>query len=502
MNASKQITTTHTSIPHCESETHVSSAISLLTRCRLRAYLIALTCLATTPTLQAVTPAPDGGYPGYNTAEGDFALDRLSTGQRNTAAGYAALGMNETGWENTAIGAHTLQFNSNSFNTATGTFALYVNSGSNNTATGSSALKNNLTGSSNTASGAEALRLVNGSQNTATGARALYGNSGTSGGTSYNNGSHNTATGFESLFSNKDGGYNVANGWQTLYSNTSGISNSATGAIALHQNTTGSYNTATGTNALRQNVSGSNNTASGMQALYNNNGQNNTASGAFALQNNTSGSSNVALGLQAGSNLTTGSNNIVIGANVLGAAGDANKIRIGKQGTQSATYIAGIYGKSVFSASGVAVFVDTTGKLGTIKSSARYKKQIRPMDKASEPILDLEPVTFRYKQELDPNGVTQFGLIAEQVEKVSPDLVVRDENGKVETVRYEAVNAMLLNEFLKEHTTVQQQKTEIAELKSLTAKQQKQIEALTTAVEKVNDKVKLAQSAYARVAEK
>jgi hypothetical protein len=207
---------------------------------------------------------------------------------------------------------------------------------------------------------------------------------------------------------------------------------------------------------------------------------------------------NVAIGIDAGFNFTTGSNNIVIGANVLGNAGESGKIRIGKQGTQTATYIAGIYGKTVASATKVGVMIDSTGKLGTVVSSARFKEAIKPMNEASEALLQLKPVTFRYRHELDPDGVPQFGLIAEQVEKVNPDLVVRDQDGKVNTVRYEAVNAMLLNEFLKEHRTVQEQgrivqeqEARLAKDEAIIAKQQKQIEALTTGLQKVSDQVEL-----------
>jgi hypothetical protein len=203
------------------------------------------------------------------------------------------------------------------------------------------------------------------------------------------------------------------------------------------------------------------------------------AVGADALINNKTGSNNIALGATAGSSLTTGGNNIDIGA--LGAAGEANTIRIGKS-TQKKTFVAGIRGVTV--ASGVGVIVGTSGQLGTVVSSARCKEAIKPMDKSSEAILALKPVTFHYKKELDPDGTAQFGLIAEQVEKVNPDLVVRDEDGKVNTVRYEAVNAMLLNEFLKEHRQVQ-------ELKGTVAQQQKQIEALTATIQKVSERVEL-----------
>jgi uncharacterized coiled-coil protein SlyX len=206
------------------------------------------------------------------------------------------------------------------------------------------------------------------------------------------------------------------------------------------------------------------------------------------------------LGNNAGQNLTTGSNNIDIGANVLGNAGEANTIRIGKSGSQQKTFIAGISGKTV--ASGVGVIIGSNGQLGTVQSSARFKNDIKPMDKASETLLKLKPVTFHYKEELDPDKIPQFGLIAEEVEKVDPDLVVHDEEGKVTTVRYEAVNAMLLNEFLKEHRKVEEQKATITRLESKVAKQeliatqqQKQIEALTATVQKVSDQLELTKAA-------
>ena len=175
------------------------------------------------------------------------------------------------------------------------------------------------------------------------------------------------------------------------------------------------------------------------------------ADGYQALFNNTTGSNNIALGFQAGMNLTTGSNNIHIAA--LGVAGESNTIRSGKNGVQTATFIGGIRGATV--AGGVGVIVDTSGHLGTVSSSERFKDAIKPMDKASETILALKPVTFRYKHELDPDGIPQFGLVAEDVEKVNPALVARDDKGEIYTVRYDAVNAMLLNEFLKEHRKVQ-----------------------------------------------
>ena len=184
-------------------------------------------------------------------------------------------------------------------------------------------------------------------------------------------------------------------------------------------------------------------------------------------------------------------------------AAEAKTIRIGTGGRQINTYIAGINGVTV--AGGVGVIIDSTGHLGTVTSSAQYKHQIKPMDKASEAILSLKPVTFRYKPELDPKGIPQFGLVAEDVEKVNPDLVARDEQGIPYTVRYEAVNAMLLNEFLKEHRKVEEQDREIQEQAATTTKlestvatqseliaqQQKQIEALTATVRKVSERVEL-----------
>jgi len=171
-------------------------------------------------------------------------------------------------------------------------------------------------------------------------------------------------------------------------------------------------------------------------------------------------------------NLTTGSNNIDIGN--AGVAAESGKIRIGKQGTHNGTFIAGIAGVVV---TGPHVVVNASGKLGVAASSARFKKAIKPMDHASRVIHQLEPVTFRYNEDLDPNGIPQFGLVAEQVEKVNADLVVRDEEGKAMTVRYEAVNAMLLNEFLKEHRKVEEL--------------EKQIKALTDTVRKVSERVEV-----------
>ena len=324
-----------------------------------------------------------------------------------------------------------------------------------------------------------------------------------------NNGLFNTWQGDDALISNTSGAGNSAFGWRALFSNTdasfntgvgggalslnTGDSNAAVGAAALLLNTVGSQNVAVGTDALVFNDSGADNAAIGWFALFENTtGGVNTAIGAEALSNNTTGFNNIALGFAAGDLLTTGDDNIDIGNE--GVRDEAGTVRIGTDGTQTRTFIAGISGVVV---SGAGVVVNASGQLGVAGSSARFKDAIKPMDKASEAILALKPVTFRYKHELDAKGIPQFGLVAEDVEKVNPDLVARDDQGKPYTVRYEAVNAMLLNEFLKAHSKMEEQEATIAELKSTVAqqqkgfdskltKQEKQIEALTAGLQKVS----------------
>jgi hypothetical protein len=267
-----------------------------------------------------------------------------------------------------------------------------------------------------------------------------------------------------------------------LQFNTTGSDNTANGAGALQYNTTGIENLANGHQALFTNTTGSNNTANGAGALYyNTTADNNTAYGYQTLLSNTTGSSNIALGFNAGINLTTGSNNIDIGN--IGVAAEANTIRLGTAGNQTATFIAGIRATPITGAQ--AVGVNANG----------FKEAIKPMDKASEAILSLQPVTFRYKKELDPKGATQFGLVAEEVAKVNTDLVMMDEQGKPFTVRYDDVNAMLLNEFLKEHRTVQALKSAAAKQEATIAHQQKQIEALGAAVQKVSAQVEMSRPA-------
>ena len=290
---------------------------------------------------------------------------------------------------------------------------------------------------------------------------------------------------------------NTADGFDALHFLTTGILDTATGVGALSHTTTGISNTANGALALHGNITGNSNTATGRLALYGNTtGSYNTANGRRALSD-TTGNTNTGLGFAAGENLT-GDNNIDIGN--LGVAGEANTIRIGEPTAvtdidgvalqaHTATFIAGISGVAV---TGATVQVTSDGQLGVAPSSARFKDGIKPMDKASEAILALKPVTFHYKKEIDPDRTPQFGLVAEQVEKVKPDLIVRDAKDKPYTVRYEAVNAMLLNEFLKEHRTVQEQGATIA-------KQQKQIEALATGLQKVSDELELSKPALRTV---
>ena len=275
---------------------------------------------------------------------------------------------------------------------------------------------------------------------------------------------------------------NTADGAGALVSLTFGKWNSAFGYQALNKDTTGSTNTATGLRALVNNVGGNANTANGVMALFNStNGVGNTAIGAQSLLNNTSGNVNIALGYRAGASLGSGSNNIIIGHQ---GANESNTIRIGTNASHTRTFIAGI--KDVVINLGDPVYINSAGQLGSVLSSQRYKADIKPMDAASEAIFALNPVTFRYKQEFDPKGVPQFGLVAEEVAKVDPDLVVPDAEGKPRSVRYEAVNAMLLNEFLKQHRKMQEQAATIGDLKStvarqeaIIAQQQKGMEAVT-----------------------
>jgi hypothetical protein len=447
---------------------------------RLVTIVLLLTCFGVTPAPKAfgVIPPPDGGYPNFTTAEGQRALLHLTSGTANTGLGWSSLLNVTTGSFNTGVGAGALALNTADSNTAIGTAALLLNtSGTDNTANGAFALLNNDGGQGNTAVGTDALHdNTSGSFSTATGFGALVHNN-TNANTAngalalQNNttGFGNTGTGGQALQSNQGGSHNTATGYQALLFNTTSDDNTAYGYQTLVNNT-GQANTAIGFQALYHNTSSNFNTAIGWGALGDNTGDNNTAVGQIALNNNTTGSVNTALGAAAGNGVTTGNNVICIGA--AGANVD------------NSCYIGNIWNQP--SPGGTTVFVNTDGKLGTTLSSRRFKEKIEPMGKGSEAILALQPVTFRYKKEFDPTKAAQFGLVAEDVEKVNSDLVVHDKEGKPCSVRYDQVNAMLLNEFLKEHHKVEEQDTRILKQEATIAKQQKQIEALAAGLQKVS----------------
>jgi trimeric autotransporter adhesin len=392
-------------------------------------------------------PPPDGDYANRNTAEGKDALFSLTTGAENTAIGFQALFNNTTG----------------RFNTASGAFALFSNvTGFENTAYGVQALGSNTTGMENTAIGLDALfSNATGEANTAVGWAALLNN--TTGGA-------NTANGFQALYSNTTGGQNTANGFQALYHNTTGSGNAANGFGALYHNTAGNHNTANGDGALDNNTTGDHNAANGVAALFfNTTGGDNTGNGFWALSSNNTGSSNSALGAFAGFNVITASNVICIGANVAG------------EDVSDTTWIGNVYGVTTQSGTAAPVIISQNGQLGTVASSRRFKKDIEPMDKISEGILDLKPVIFHYRS--DKTNTPQFGLIAEEVAKVNPALVLPDKEGKPYTVRYDQVNAMLLNEFLKENRTVQSQQKEIDALKAELKEQRALIQKVSAQLE-------------------
>src|SRR6266498_3507065 len=438
-------------------------------------------CFALSPMAQAVSPAPDGGYPGGNTAEGQSALFSLTSGIYNTAVGIFSLESNAAGNFNTAIGAGALFATTSDENTATGAGALFSNStGEANTAQGVFALFNNTDGSNNTANGLEALFTNRtGQGNTATGAQALF----------FNNGDP----------TNNEASYNSAFGDYALFGNTTGYGNSAFGSGALDLNNSGSFNTAAGFLALGGSfalgdgtiATGNHNTALGAVSLSSTTeGFQNTAVGAGALANNTIGSFNIALGSPTGGNVTTASNVICIGHPGLNV--------------DNSCFIGHIR-DALVAPDAIPVLIDSAGKLGTTSgSSRRFKKEIKPMDRASESILRLKPVSFHYKN--DSKRTTQFGLIAEEVAEVNADVVVRDDNGDICTVRYDAVNAMLLNEFLKEHKKVGELEATVAEqqksFQSKLAEQERQIKALAAGLQKVSAEVEISRPTLQMVVNK
>jgi len=402
---------------------------------RIQSIVIVLTLLflGLLPKMQAVSPAPDGCYPGFTTAEGCNALQHLATGAGNTAIGWYSLSSDTIHSYNTGVGAGTLVLNNADSNTAVGAAALLLNT----------------SGSRNTAVGTDALVFNNsGVRNTAVGAFALYNNL---------DGLVNTAIGDNVLFNNTHGNYNTAIGnglpGPALYSNTTGLFNTALGGGALSSNTEGNDNTGLGAGALAANIDGDENVAVGENALGNNTGNN-----------------NVALGNSAGFSHASGDNNIYIGYQIDHSGNESN-----------ACYIGSIFGQTA--SVGSAVYVTSNNKLGTVTSSKRFKEDIKAMDKVSDALFALKPVTFRYKKEIDPTAKSQLGLVAEDVEKVNPDLVVRDKEGKPYSVRYDQVNAMLLNEFLKEHATVLELKKEIATLTATVREQGAQIQKVSAQIE-------------------
>jgi hypothetical protein len=451
---------------------------------------LTLFCFGLSPTAKALLPppAPDGGYPGGNTAEGINALHDVNTavGINNTAVGANALTQNTTGFYNVAVGSGALASNTTgNFNMAIGTEALTNNNANFNLAIGFRVLFMNTTGNHLTGIGAAALR-----NNTTAG--------------------FNTAIGADAMRENTTGENNTAIGADALAQNTIAEENTAIGADALRNNTIGEQNTAIGADALVNNTTGHDNTVTGAGALLNNvTGHSNTANGAFALVNNTSGDGNIALGNNAGLLRTTGNFNIDIGNP--GLAGESRTIRIGNN-LQTRTFITGIRGVATGNANAIPVLIDSLGQLGTVSSSRRFKKDIELMEKTSEAILALEPVTFQYKN--DKTNTPQYGLIAEQVADINPDLVVRDDNGEIYTVRYDAINAMLLNEFLKEHRKVEKLEVTVAQqrkdfeaaitqlqkgFESNIAHQQEQIEALTAGLQKVSAQLETSKFATGRI---
>jgi hypothetical protein len=429
-----------------------------------------------------------------NTAIGAGTLAGNTTGNQDTAVGFDALGSNTTGAQNTATGSQALQNNTTgSMNTASGTGALYSNTtGGNNTASGAGALESNTTGGDNTAVGDLAL-LSNstGSDDTASGSAALIsnttGNNNTASGAAalYNNatGNFNTASGSNTLFTNTTGSNNTASGYKALHDNTTGGGNTADGASAMQGNTSGNFNTASGYQALQSGTSGSFNTANGYNGLLGNTtGHDNTASGASAMQGNTTGNYNTADGVNALISNMTGSNNIAIGfsaaTNVAsgnsnnihignsGASGDSATIKIGTLGTQTSVFIAGISGAT--SSGGAAVFVNSNGQLGTVTSSRRFKEQITDMGETSSMLFQLRPVNFFYKPEYDDGShLLQYGLIAEEVEKIYPEMVAYDGDGQILTVKYQMLAPMLLNEVQKQNAQIQKLQDRLAALEAL-----------------------------------
>jgi trimeric autotransporter adhesin len=392
---------------------------------------------------QAISPAPDGCYPNFTTAEGCNALVSLTTGAANTAIGWYPLFENSTGSFNTAVGAGALDLNTADSNTAVGVAALLLNtSGRESTAIGTAALEFNDSGNFNTANGAFALF-----SNTAS--------------------DQNTAVGYQALFSTGTG-LNTAVGYQALMANLGGLENTAMGDQALLGNTGGNFNVAVGGAALLTNTTGNDNTAVGGGAL-----------------NDTTGSDNTAIGFQAGILATVGNGNVYVGAGMSGVASEANH-----------TYVRNVNTTTVSGGNTDSVTVDlTTGLLGHLSSSRRYKENIKPMQEASKALFALNPVTFRYKKEIDQTQTLDYGLIAEEVAKVDPGLAIRDKDGQVESVRYSAINAMLLNEFLKEHKAFLEEQRKVQKLEAALDAVNQRLKQQEAKIEKVGAQIEMSKPA-------
>ena len=389
--------------------------------------LVVLFSIRIVPKASAVSPPPDGGYAGFNTAEGTNSLQNLTTGIGNASVGWYSLFSNTVGNFNTALGAGTLFSN-------IGELSGY---GTENTAVGAAALLNNTRGTRNTAVGAFALFYNVGAANIGP------------------DGSNNTAVGDRALFNNTTGCCNIAMGYQPLQANTEGFNDVAIGNQALLNNTTGDENTAIGTSTMTSNLTGRFNTA---------------------------------LGYSSGSNIT-GDGNVCIGVGV-----------DGEEGVDNSTYIRNINTTTQSFSAGVNDYVTvrlSDGRLGhtTVVSSQRYKENIKPLAADSEALYALRQVSFRLKKEYDETQAVGFGLIAEEVEDVDPALVYCNNKGQVESVRYEMVNAMLLNEFLKEHRKVQEQEATIARLTKEMENVLARLKEHDSKIQKVSDQIELSDSA-------
>ncbi len=403
-----------------------------------------------------------------------------TTGENNLFIGPGAGSTSTTGLGgNSSLGHGTLGFDTTGFhNSAFGFAALFANTtGSRNSAAGAQALSANTTGSQNSAMGAEALGAnTEGDNNSALGGQALGSNT---------TGFDNSAVGFGALGDNTTGTNNSAVGVNALGDNTEGLLNVAIGHSALRLNTTGAVNSAVGVNALADNTTGGGNSAAGLDALrHNTEGHQNAALGLSALSSNTTGDRNVAVGVNAGTNQTTGNDNIYL-ANP-GVAGETGQIKIGTVNTHTQAQIAGIHGAT--SADGTAVFVNASGTLGTATSSARFKRDVRDMGAASDLVMKLRPVTFRYREEavgVDETQAPQYGLIAEEVAEVAPELVAPDLEGRPYSVKYHVLPALLLNELQEQERANAAQQRKIDAQSRLIAEQREAIVALTGRVERL-----------------